>query len=246
MTNIPSTLSLLHGDAHVLMRDMPSDTFDAVITDPPYASGGLTTAERVKDPVAKYQVIHDHAHPKPYPTFCGDCRDQRSHFVWSCDWMREAFRCVKPGGFLMVFSDWRQLPLTSDAMLVSGWLWRGIVTWDKTEACRPQLGLHRNQAEYVLVATKGHRRTGSGAEVRVSPAGVYRTYLRPADKLHLTGKPVDLMEHLMAILAPHSAILDPFAWSGTTLLAARNLGHDCTGVEMSDAYYTVAKSRLGL
>ena len=52
-----------------------------------------------------------------------------------------------------------------------------------------------------------------------------REPIRPKDKLHLTGKPVPLMEHLMTILPAQSRILDPFAGSGTTLVAARNKGH---------------------
>lgn len=246
MTTSPQdtpTPTLIHGDAHLVMREFAADSYDAVITDPPYASGGLLTPSRKGDPIAKYQgskVI------KQYPTFANDTHDQRSHFIWSCDWMREALRITRPGGFLMCFSDWRQLPLTSDALQVAGWTWRGIVTWDKTEATRPQLGLHRNQAEYVLVATKGHRVTGAKSDVRACPPGVYRSYIKPGDKLHLTGKPVDLMEHLMAILAPASCILDPFAGSGTTLVAARARGHTATGIELSDAYYDIARARLGI
>ena len=49
------------------------------------------------------------------------------------------------------------------------------------------------------------------------PPGVVREPIRPKDKLHLTGKPVPLMEHLMTILPAKSRILDPFAGSGTTL-----------------------------
>ena len=142
----------------------------------------------------------------------------------------------------MVFSDWRQLPLTSDALQVAGWEWRGIVTWDKTEACRPQKGIFRNQAEYVLVATKGKR----DKLMPCYPAGVYRTRLSPDDKYHMTGKPVDLMEHLLSVLDPGSLILDPFAGSGTTLLAARRTGHRCTGIELSEEYYEIAVKRLGL
>ncbi|MEG0334711.1 MAG: DNA methyltransferase [Akkermansia sp.] len=45
--------------------------------------------------------------------------------------------------------------MTSDAIQLSEWTWKNIVTWDKTEACRPKKGLFRNQAEYVLIASKG-------------------------------------------------------------------------------------------
>ena len=236
MTN---TQTMIQGDCLPFMKAMPDASFDAVITDPPYASGGLTTADRKASPVRKY-ISRDR-----HPSFDSDTRDQRSHFMWSVLWMAEALRLTREGGWLMVCSDWRQLPTTSDALQVAGWTWRSVVTWDKTEACRPHQGMFRNQAEFVLVATRG----SIGKEQdrpRVFPAGVFRHYLKPSDKHHLTGKPVALMEHLMTVLPAQSKILDPFAGSGSTLAAAQNLGHAATGIELSPEYYRIACNRLGL
>lgn len=105
-----------------------------------------------------------------------------------------------------------------------------------------QLGLYRNQAEYVLTATHG----GYDKSVRLCPPGVVREPIRTKDKLHLTGKPVPLMEHLMTILPSGSRILDPFAGSGTTLVAARNKGHTAVGIELSSDYHRIATDRLGM
>jgi len=236
MTN---TQTMIQGDCLPFMKAMPDASFDAVITDPPYASGGLTTADRKASPVRKY-ISRDR-----HPSFDSDTRDQRSHFMWSVMWMAEALRLTREGGWLMVCSDWRQLPTTSDALQVAGWTWRSIVVWDKTEACRPHQGIFRNQTEFVLVATRGS--IGKEQErPRVFPAGVFRHYLKPADKHHLTGKPVPLMAHLMTVLPAQSKILDPFAGSGSTLAAAQNLGHVATGIELSPEYHRIACNRLGL
>jgi len=234
---------MLHGDCMSLMMTMPEASYDAVITDPPYASGGLSTTARAQDPRVKYQRS---GALKYYPTFSNDCRDQRTHLMWTVRWMEQALRLTREGGWLMVFADWRQLPLTSDALQIAGWTWRGILTWDKTEAARPDLGKFRNQAEYVLYATNGKIVTGVRADVRRCPAGVVREPIRARDKLHMTGKPVPLMEHLMTILPAGSRILDPFAGSGTTLVAARNKGHTAVGIELSPDYHRIASDRLGL
>lgn len=220
-----------------IMPRLKAEIYDAVITDPPYASGGMSSASRKADPVKKYQNSGTRKH---YPSFDNDTRDQRAHLLWMTEWMRESLILTKQGGWLMAFTDWRQLPLTSDAAQLAGWTWVGIVTWDKTSCCRPQKGLFRSQAEYVVIGIKGKR----GEILPVYPEGVFRTYLSPQDKYHLTGKPVDLMEHLMTVLAPGASILDPFAGSGTTLLAARNKGHRATGIELSFEYSTIARTRL--
>lgn len=234
-----TTSPLICGDALAQMKRMDNGTYDSITTDPPYASGGLTTAERKVSPARKYLSS------AKYLSFDNDTRDQRTHFMWSVMWMEEALRITKHGGWLMVFSDWRQLPLTSDALQVAGWTWRAVVTWDKTEACRPHQGMFRNQSEFILVATRG----SIGKEQdrpRVFPGGVFRHYLKPSEKMHLTGKPVALMRHLLTVLSPNSLILDPFMGSGTTLVAARDLGHVAHGIDLSPDNVRIAAERLGV
>ncbi len=142
---------------------------------------------------------------------------------------------------MLLFTDWRQLPLTTDALQCAGFTWRGVAVWDKTEGVRPQLGRFRNQAEYVVWGSKGAMPLGRRAPVL---PGVIREPVRKADKHHMTGKPTDLMRQLVRICEAGGRILDPFAGSGTTLLAADAEGYQWTGIEMTSHYHCVASSRL--
>lgn len=236
----PEGCEIVHGDCLRYMAGLADGCIDAIITDPPYASGGNTQRNKAT-PASKYVLTGT---AKKYPDFDNDTRDMRAHFVWSLEWMREAYRVVRRRGWMMCFSDWRQLPLTSDALQVAGWGVRGMVVWDKTEASRPSLGMFRNQCEFILIATKGLLPAEQAREVRTTPAGVFRHYLHPANKLHVTGKPVPLMAHLMQVLPAGSRILDPFAGAGSTVLAAAELGHRCVGVELSAEYADIAAARL--
>ena len=234
---------VINADCFDYFDGLADDSFDAVITDPPYASGGLRAPARRVAPSKKYVMSNS---SRVYPEFQNDGRDQRTHMLWSAEWMRRALRVVRPQGWLMVFTDWRQLPLTADAVQVAGWTWRGIVVWDKTEACRPSLGCFRNQQEYVVVATRGELGPEQEREVKACPAGVYREHLRPTEKLHMTGKPIGLMCHLMRVLRPGSKVLDPFAGSGTTGIAADLVGHHANCIELSPEYAKIARDRLAL
>jgi site-specific DNA-methyltransferase (adenine-specific) len=63
---------LIQGDALEVLRELEAESVDAVITDPPYSSDGLTPAERRADPLTKY--INDDT-KRTYTTFSGDNRD---------------------------------------------------------------------------------------------------------------------------------------------------------------------------
>ena len=63
---------------------------------------------------------------------------------------------------------------------------------------------------------------------------------------HPTVKPVKLMEYLVKLITPPGGtVLDPFAGSGTTLLAAQNLGFNSIGIEINPEYIAIINSRLG-
>ena len=210
--------------------------FDALITDPPYSSGGLHKGERAAQPSAKY-VNSSH-----YSEFSGDNRDQRSWAFWCTQWVAQCSRRVRPGGYVMIFSDWRQLPTLTDVIQAGGVLWRGLVVWDKTLSSRaPHTGYFRHQAEYVV--------WGSNGKLAQCPhggpfPGVITERVKPAEKLHMTGKPVRLMEELVRPLAPSAHVLDPFMGSGTTAIPVLARGGSFTGIELTNQYFDIACARI--
>ena len=54
------------------------------------------------------------------------------------------------------------------------------------------------------------------------------------------------MRHLMTVLPPGSRVLDPFMGSGTTLVAARDLGHVAHGIDLSPDNVRIAADLLGV
>ncbi len=229
-------ITLIQGDATKLLPQIESP-IHAVITDPPYSTGGATPRERTSQSGrAKYQNSET---SRRYPEFAGDHRDQRSYLAWCALWLAECCRLAADESPVAVWTDWRQLPTTTDAIQCAGWTWRGVGVWDKTEGARPQKGRFRNQAEFVVWGSKGAMRTAGPTH-----AGVWRAATNAEPKLHLTAKPLSVMRHIVAIAADGGTILDPFAGAGTTLLAARESGRRAIGIEMTAEYCAIAAKRL--
>lgn len=209
---------------------------DAVVTDPPYSSGGAFRGDRMAKTSAKYQSTE---HRGLYAEFSGDNRDQRSFGYWCSLWLGAALRITRPAGLCVLCTDWRQLPTTTDALQSGGWVWRGIAVWDKTEAARPQKGRYRNQAEYLVWGS-------NGALVEEGPClpGVFRYSVASEKKHHITGKPASLFRDLLKLTCEGDTILDPFMGSGTTGVACAKLARKFIGIEIEPKYFDIACRRI--
>jgi site-specific DNA-methyltransferase (adenine-specific) len=74
--------------------------------------------------------------------------------------------------------------------------------------------------------------------------GCYRYSTLNKGKLHQTQKPLALMRDIIKIVEPGGTILDPFAGSGTTLVAAKMEGYNAVGIEVTKEYAAVAQKQI--
>lgn len=233
-------VALYGGDSLAMLAALPDASVDAVITDPPYSSGGMMRGDRQQSTVSKY-VTTQNTQRDELIDFSGDTRDQRAYAYWCALWMGEALRITKPGGAFLTFTDWRQLPATTDAIQAGGWVWRGVVPWWKP-AGRPTQGRFANSCEYVVWGSNGARAL-LALDGKALP-GFYQANSPREGREHITQKPLSVMRELVKICPPGGTVLDPFMGSGTTGVAAVAEGRDFIGAEMVTDYQVIAERRI--
>ncbi|MFJ3794955.1 DNA-methyltransferase [Streptomyces sp. NPDC090088] len=226
------------GDSLTVLATLASPV-DAVICDPPYNSGGRTNAARRSDSARGKYVSGNAQHL--LPDFDGDSRDQRGYTNWLSLVLAETYRLARSGASALVFTDWAQLPATSDALQAAGWIWRGIIPWHKPIS-RPVKDGFRRECEYVLWGTRGE--PYRHAPTVYLPGFVTGSQPRGTARQHITQKPLTVMRQLVQIVPPGGLILDPFTGSGTTGEAALLEGRAFLGIEQSPPIAATARTRL--
>lgn len=228
-----------HGDALALLGALEDGSVDAVVTDPPYLSGGQFRSDRNGSAKAKY-LDGDSAAISRLPDFYGDNRTERALLLWCALWMGECWRVAKDGAAIAVFCDWRSMPTMSDALQVAGWSWRGTGVWIKPPGkSRPVMAGLWNDTEFVLWGSRGGRTEGEclpGTWQVASPASDMR--------MHVTEKPQVILRDLVRLAHVGGLVVDPFTGSGSTGVAAVEQGRRFVGMELSSEYCAIARRRL--
>lgn len=235
-------MTIYQGDCLECMQNMPDCSVDMVLTDPPYSSGGMYRSDRAKSTRTKYCDTDWHG-SADLPSFTGDNMDQFAMAEFMRMVLAKARQKTKPAGVCCTFVDWRNIVAIINALQAAGWIYRGIIVWDKGNS-RGIPGRFRNDCEYIVWGTNGHRATEYVKGVFVG-AGCYHVPSVPGkERHHQTEKPVELLSQLIQICPQGGTVLDPFMGSGSTGVACIKEGRDFVGIEFAEQYTAIAKERI--
>ena len=214
------------GDSLVLMKELPSETFDVILTDPPYGMG----ADEFGDSGGRTPGAH--GYKDDYEGF--------SQILKVCS--TEFFRTAKPQAHLYWFCDIDRFHEARETFLAAGWrVHRTPIIWHKPNGMRMPWPEHGPQRKYelILYAVKGNRMVTKIASDVI-------TISSDENLGHAAQKPVGLfLDLLRRSVLPGNTILDPFCGTGPIFPAAHELKCMATGFELDSASYGIAVKRIG-
>lgn len=206
--------TVIHEDSLTVLRQMEAESVDAIITDPPY---GINYVSQTGASI----------------------KNDKSPFIW---FLYDAFRVLRSGGSLVCFTRWDVQQTFIDAMKLAGFRVKSEVIWDKVfHGMGDTKAAFAPSRENIIFAVKGKFEFPGHRPKDL----ITFQKLNSSQMVHPTEKPVGLLANLVtSVTKPGDLILDPFAGSGTTLVAAKKSGRRFIGVELDDNYYRIARRRI--
>ena len=228
---------IIHGDCLEEMRKLPDACIDLVVTSPPYnllnsTGGGMkgkpTNMWKSCGLLNGYDVYKDNM---PYDEY----------IQWQRDVLTECMRLIPETGAIFYNHKWRvQNGLIQDRReIIEGFPVRQIIIWRRNGGINFNPGYFLPTYEVIYLIAKSKFKLVDGANAY----GDVWDISQETKNDHPAPFPLKLAERCISS-TDAKIILDPFSGSGTTALAAKNLGRNYIGIELSEQYCEMAKQRL--
>lgn len=209
---------VIHGDCLEGIKDMDKDTFDLILSDPPYyeyqTGHRLDRTDKLSKPI-QYQSRDDQIRT-----------------------MQECIRVLKKDSALFLFSSWENDWWMHQAL---GNLVRNKIIWVKNNWTAGDLdGSFGNQYEVILLVAKGKWQYTGRRE-----SDVWMMDRVGTNRIHPTEKPVELYKKIIEnSTQPGDWILDPYGGSGASVIAALELNRHIITYEIDTEFYNRINNRI--
>jgi site-specific DNA-methyltransferase (adenine-specific) len=213
--------TVIQGDALENISQVADHSIKTIICDPPYFTGMTHNAKEKAS-------ISDLAICSPF---------YRQLF-------REFLRVLTPDGCLYWFCDWRSQGFYLQQMRQENVPVKNTIVWDKKSGPG---NFYTNMHEFILFSTLDtqFRRKGCKNIISEIPAFCSGAKATDGEMVHPAQKPVELISRLITdSTAEGDTVMDCFAGSGTTAVAAIRTKRNFICMELQDKYVDIAKQRI--
>jgi len=218
--------NIYQGDCLELMKDIPDNSIDLVLTDPPYGINFIPQREESRKKFGKIPIENDEIIGKEW-------------VKWFMPICKECYRVLKDNSVSYYFSGFNPYYYYYYCLLECGFEIKANIIWVKNNF---GLGYHfRRQYEQILVGFKGDVKKPKKAMSDV----IFEKKVDGTALMHSCQKPKKLIKILINQYTKYDdLILDPFLGSGTTAVACKELGRKYIGIEINKEYIDITNERL--
>ena len=209
-----------------LMRSLPDNSVDMIFTDPPYRtiSGGTKPALGFG---WRTSVLKDN-----------DGKIFEHNGILPEDYLPEMFRVMKPGSHAYVMTNNLNLRQMLCAADDAGFGFHNLLVWRKN-TCTANRWYMKEMELVLFLYKKPARKINNPGSKQIFEAD------NPRDKIHPTQKPVALPQHYILNSSQEGdLVLDPFAGSGSTAVAAAITNRRWISAEIDSQYFYVALDQV--
>ncbi len=218
-------IELLQGDCLEMMKDIETNSVDLVLTDPPYK---MTKQGKSCRPNYMRSGMGDNL-------FEGELPDTQT-------WLKLCYDKMKEDSHLYIFTNTNSLQEFLNVATDVGFKLHNVISMIKDTKMPNRWYL--KYTELVLFFRKGN-----AFPINDMTSRDYEFVTMPTlknGKIHVSQKPLSFIEKLITNSSKEGGtVLDPFMGSGTTLLACKNTGRNGIGIELDEAYFKIARERIG-
>ena len=240
---VEELVKIYNGDAEAEMSKMDDGSVDLVVTSPPYNlknSTGWGLKGKDKNPTFWKKAFEEDGLANGYEDH-DDNMPHAEYVEWQRACLTQMMRLLSPRGAIFYNHKWRvQKGLIQDrADIMEGFPVRQILIWQRTGGFNFNKGYFLPTYEVIYLICRKDFKLNPKANGLGDVWKINQTRNIP----HPAPMPYELA-HRIVKSSPAGVVLDPFAGSGTTLLAARDEGIQSVGIEISKKYCEVAVERL--
>ena len=234
-------MNLMKGDCLELMKDIPSDSIDAVICDPPYG----TTACKW-DSVIPFDEMWKELKriTKDSGAICLFGNEPFSSFLRTSNIKMFKYDWIWKKNIATNFLHAKRMPLRNTETISVFYKKANKYYPIKTTGHKPTQSA-KGCSNGELYHGKNKRNCEGGATDRYPLTVINFDVVNRNDRKHPTQKPVKLMEYLIKTYTLEGEhVLDFTMGSGSTGVACVNTGRKFTGIEQDENYFQISKDRI--
>lgn len=214
-------VDLRQGDCLEVMKDIPDNSIDLIVTDPPYL---INYSRHVKGHRFENKILNDN-NPELISNYIKEC-----------------YRILKDNSAMYMFTSHKTVDFFKIELEEAGFNVKNMIIWDKQrQGMGDTATVFGFQYELIFFVSKGQPKIRGK---RISDIWSFPKVVGKK-QLHQNQKPIELIEQC---IQKHSdegdLVFDGFMGSGTTGVACKNLNRNFIGIELSQEYFNIAKERI--